>query len=280
VSKRCKPARLHFSHQPEGTLPAGFFYDLTTTLPMKRLDGKISLITGAAQGIGLATALKFAREGATVIVCDMKQAAVDEAVQQCQALGAQAAGFVMDVTQREMVDAVVGQVLTRFGRIDVLVNNAGITQDARLQKMTLEQFDRVIDVNLRGVFHCAQAVADIMVEQGAGVILNASSVVGIYGNFGQTNYAATKFGVIGFTKTWSRELGPKGVRVNAVAPGFIATPILSTIPEKVIKEMEHRVPLRRLGQPEEIANVYAFLASDEASYINGAVIEVSGGMSV
>ena len=247
---------------------------------MKRLEGKISLITGAAQGIGLATALKFAREGATVIVCDVKQAAVDEAVQQCQALGAQAAGFVMDVTQREMVDAVVGQVLARFGRIDVLVNNAGITQDARLQKMTLEQFDRVIDVNLRGVFHCAQAVADIMVEQGAGVILNASSVVGIYGNFGQTNYAATKFGVIGFTKTWSRELGPKGVRVNAVAPGFIATPILSTIPEKVIQEMEHRVPLRRLGQPEEIANVYAFLASDEASYVNGAVLEVSGGMSV
>ena len=190
---------------------------------MKRLEGKISLITGAAQGIGLATALKFAREGATVIVCDVKQGAVDEAVQQCQALGAQAAGFVMDVTQREMVDAVVGQVLTRFGRIDVLVNNAGITQDARLQKMTLEQFDRVIDVNLRGVFHCAQVVADAMVRQGSGVILNASSVVGIYGNYGQTNYAASKFGVIGFTKTWSRELGPKGVRVNCIAPGLIKT---------------------------------------------------------
>jgi 3-oxoacyl-[acyl-carrier protein] reductase len=247
---------------------------------MKRLDGKISLITGAAQGIGLATAIKFAREGAVVVVCDVKQTAVDDAVKQCEALGAQAVGFVMDVTQRAMVYAVVAQVLERFGRIDVLVNNAGITQDARLQKMTLEQFDRVIDVNLRGVFHCAQAVADSMTAQGSGVILNASSVVGIYGNFGQTNYAATKFGVIGFTKTWSRELGPKGVRVNAVAPGFIATPILSTIPDKVISEMEHRVPLRRLGQPEEIANVYAFLASDEASYINGAVIEVSGGMSV
>jgi 3-oxoacyl-[acyl-carrier protein] reductase len=247
---------------------------------MKRLDKKICLITGAAQGIGLATAVKFAREGATVIVCDVKQAAVDAAVAQCQAEGATAAGLVMDVTQREMVDAVVAQVKARFGRIDVLVNNAGITQDARLQKMTLEQFDRVIDVNLRGVFHCAQAVADTMTAQGSGVILNASSVVGIYGNFGQTNYAATKFGVIGFTKTWSRELGPKGVRVNAVAPGFIATPILNTIPDKVIAEMEHRVPLRRLGQPEEIANVYAFLASDEASYINGAVIEVSGGMSV
>jgi 3-oxoacyl-[acyl-carrier protein] reductase len=247
---------------------------------MKRLEGKVCLITGAAQGIGLATALKFAREGATVVVCDVKQAGVDAAVAQCETLGAPALGFAMDVTQREMVDAVVVQVKARLGRIDVLVNNAGITQDARLQKMTLEQFDRVIDVNLRGVFHCAQAVTETMTAQGGGVILNASSVVGLYGNFGQTNYAASKFGVIGFTKTWSRELGPKGIRVNAVAPGFIATPILSTIPEKVIAEMAHRVPLGRLGQPEEIANVYAFLASDEASYINGTVIEVSGGMSV
>ena len=246
----------------------------------QRLNGKVSVITGAAQGIGLATALKFAHEGAIVIVCDVKQAAVDDAVKQCQAIGAQALGFVVDVTQREMVDATVKAVLDKFGRIDVLVNNAGITQDARLQKMTLEQFDRVIDVNLRGVFHCAQAVTDAMVAQGSGVILNASSVVGIYGNFGQTNYAATKFGVIGFTKTWSRELGPKGIRVNAIAPGFIQTPILSTIPEKVIHEMTERVPLKRLGQPEDIANVYAFLASDEAAYINGTVIEVAGGLTL
>jgi 3-oxoacyl-[acyl-carrier protein] reductase len=245
-----------------------------------RLLNKISLITGAAQGIGLATALKFAAEGATVIVCDIKKAGVDEAVAQCRALGATAEGFVMDVTQRAMVNDVVASVKEKFGRIDVLVNNAGITQDARLQKMTLEQFDRVIDVNLRGVFHCAQAVADIMVTQGSGVILNASSVVGIYGNFGQTNYAATKFGVIGFTKTWSRELGPKGIRVNAVAPGFITTPMVTAMPEKVLKDLEAKVPMRRLGKPEEIANVYAFLASDEASYINGAVIEVSGGMSL
>jgi 3-oxoacyl-[acyl-carrier protein] reductase len=247
---------------------------------MPRLIGKVSLITGAAQGIGLATAKKFAQEGATVVICDVKAEAVNAAVAECQALGAQAEGHTMDVTQRDQVDAVVAAVLARHGRIDVLVNNAGITQDARLQNMTQEQFDRVIDVNLRGVFHCAQAVANTMVAQGRGVILNASSVVGIYGNFGQTNYAASKFGVIGFTKTWSRELGPKGVRVNAVAPGFIATPILNTIPEKVIAEMAQRVPLRRLGQPEEIANVYAFLASDEASYINGEVIEVSGGMTV
>ncbi|MES2980321.1 MAG: 3-oxoacyl-ACP reductase FabG [Pseudomonadota bacterium] len=247
---------------------------------MQRLQNKVSLITGAAQGIGLATALKFADEGAIPVLCDVKQEAIDVAVAQCQARGVEAVGYVMDVTRRDEVDAVVNRIRQKFGRIDVLVNNAGITKDARLQKMTIEQFDRVIDVNLRGVFHCAQAVVDTMTAQGSGVILNASSVVGIYGNFGQTNYAASKFGVIGFTKTWSRELGPKGIRVNAVAPGFVATPILGTIPDHVLKELESRVPLKRLGQPAEIANVYAFLASDEASYINGAVIEVSGGMSI
>ncbi len=247
---------------------------------MKRLEGKVSLITGAAQGIGEATALKFAREGAIVVVCDVQQAGIDQVVAQCEAAGAQAAGYIMDVTNREQVESVVAQVKERFGRIDVLINNAGITQDARLQKMTLAQFDRVIDVNLRGVFHCAQTVADVMVAQGSGSIVNASSVVGIYGNFGQTNYAATKFGVIGFTKTWSRELGAKGVRVNAVAPGFITTPMAKAMPENVLQSMEAKVPLKRLGEPEEIANVYAFLASDEASYINGAVISVDGGMTI
>ena len=246
-----------------------------------RLQDKVCLITGAAQGIGLATALKFAREGAIVHVCDMRNDAIDAAVMQCRALGARAFGHRVDVTPRDAVDATVAAVkASGTGRIDVLVNNAGITKDARLQKMSLQQFDAVIDVNLRGVFHCAQAVVDTMVAQGAGVILNASSVVGIYGNFGQTNYAASKFGVIGFTKTWSRELGPKGIRVNAVAPGFVETPILATIPDKVLQHMREQVPLHRLGRPEEIANVYAFLASDEASYINGAVIEVSGGMTV
>lgn len=246
----------------------------------QRLSNKVSLITGAAQGIGLATALKFAQEGAIVVICDVKQAGVDEAVASCRDLGATAEGFVMDVTKRAAVDAVVAEVKAKFGRIDVLVNNAGITQDARLQKMTEQQFDQVIDVNLRGVFNCAQAVVDGMVAQGSGVILNASSVVGIYGNFGQTNYAATKFGVIGFTKTWSRELGPKGIRTNAVAPGFITTPMVAAMPEKVLSDLTAKVAMRRLGKPEEIANVYAFLASDEASYINGEVIEVSGGISL
>ena len=247
---------------------------------MKRLEGKVCLITGAGQGIGEATALKFAREGAVVIACDLKQEQVDAVAQACRAAGAQAEGQVMDVTNRAQVDAVVAQVIAAHGRIDVLVNNAGITQDARLQKMTLEQFDRVIDVNLRGVFHCAQAVAGHMTEQGSGVILNASSVVGLYGNFGQTNYAATKFGVIGFTKTWARELSPKGVRVNAVAPGFIKTPMIATVPDKVLDDLAQKVPLKRLGQAEEIANAYAFLASDEASYITGAVIEVDGGLTL
>ncbi len=245
-----------------------------------RLKNKVSIITGAAQGIGLATALKFAREGAIVVLCDLRQSSVDEAVASCTSAGGQAFGHVVDVTDRPSVDAMVAAVLARHGRIDVLVNNAGITQDARLQKMSLAQFDAVIDVNLRGVFHCAQAVAGAMVEQGSGVILNASSVVGIYGNYGQTNYAATKAGVIGFTKTWSRELGAKGVRVNAVAPGFVETPILHTIPEKVLQTMRNEVPMKRLGRPDEIASVYAFLASDEASYVNGAVIEVGGGMTL
>ena len=245
-----------------------------------RLKNKVSIITGAAQGIGLATALKFAEEGATVIVCDMKADGVDAALAMVRARGAQAQGFAVNVTDRHGLDAMVAAVKEHYGHIDVLVNNAGITKDARLQKMTLEQFDAVIDVNLRGVFHATQAVLPTMVAQGSGVILNASSVVGIYGNFGQTNYAASKFGVIGFTKTWSRELGPKGIRVNAVAPGFVETPILATIPDKVLQQMREQVPLGRLGKPEEIASVYAFLASDEASYVNGAVIEVSGGMTV
>ncbi len=245
-----------------------------------RLQGKVSIITGGAQGIGLATAQKFAAEGAIVVVADLKAGSVDAAVQQLSRDGATAEGFTVDVTQRAQIDAMVQALKDRFGRIDVLVNNAGITLDARLQKMTEAQFDKVIAVNLKGTYNCAQAVVDTMVEQGSGVILNASSVVGIYGNFGQTNYAASKFGVIGFAKTWARELGPKGIRCNAICPGFIATPILTTIPDKVMAQMTERVPMKRLGLPEEVANVYAFLASDEASYVNGAVIEVAGGLTV
>jgi 3-oxoacyl-[acyl-carrier protein] reductase len=243
------------------------------------LQGKFAIITGAAQGIGFATARKFLSEGASVAVCDVRREGVDAAVDALAPLG-DVEGHVVDVTRRDQVDAMVDATRSRHGRIDVLVNNAGITLDARLQKMTDAQFDKVIAVNLKGTYNCAQAVIDTMVGQGSGVILNASSVVGIYGNFGQTNYAASKFGVIGFVKTWSRELGPKGVRCNAVAPGFVATPILHSIPDKVLTQMKERVPLRRLGEPEDLANVYAFLASDEAAYINGAVIEVTGGLTV
>jgi 3-oxoacyl-[acyl-carrier protein] reductase len=246
---------------------------------MKRLLGKVCIVTGAAQGIGLATARRFLEEGATVALCDIRRESVDAAVEALREFG-NVEGHVVDVTERDQIDAMVDAVRTRHRAIDVLVNNAGITLDARLQKMDEDRFDRVIEVNLKGTFNCARAVVDTMVEQGRGVILNASSVVGIYGNFGQTNYAASKFGVIGFVKTWSRELGPKGIRCNAVAPGFIETPILRTIPDKVLQQMKERVPLRRLGTPEDVANVYAFLASDDASYINGAVIEVAGGLTV
>ncbi len=249
-----------------------------------RLKGKVAIITGAAQGIGLATARKFVEEGATVAICDVRGTAVDAAVDELTATeagrAAHVTGYVVDVTKRPQIDAMVDAVKARYGRVDVLVNNAGITLDARLQKMTDEQFDNVIAVNLKGTYNCAQAVVGTMITQGFGVILNASSVVGLYGNYGQTNYAASKFGVIGFVKTWARELGPKGIRCNAVCPGFIATPILHTIPDKVMAQMTERVPLKRLGRPEEVANLYAFLASDEASYINGAVIEVTGGLTV
>ncbi len=242
-----------------------------------RLENKVAIITGAASGIGLATAAKFVREGARVVVADIVPARVEQACAEL-AGGDRVMPCVVDVTDRAQIDAMVAQVLARWGRIDALPNNAGITKDARLVKMTETQFDQVIGVNLKGVFECTQAVAPTMITQGAGVIINASSVVGLFGNFGQTNYAASKAGVIGFTKSWARELGPKGVRSVAVCPGFVETQILATIPAAVMQNMIDRVPLGRLGKAEEIANVYAFLASDEASYINGAVIEVSGGI--
>jgi len=244
-----------------------------------RLSNKIALITGASRGIGKATALKFAREGAKLVVCDLDDT-VAETVAEIRLQGGSAIGFKVDVTKTDSIESMVNGALSSYGHIDVLVNNAGIVADAQLKKMTDEQFDKVIDVNLKGTYNCTKAVVDVMLARKAGVVLNASSIVGIHGNFGQTNYAASKFGVIGMAKTWARELGPHGIRVNAVCPGFIATSILAAMPEKVIRAMEERVPLGRLGKPEEIANTFAFLASDEASYINGAVIEVCGGMTL
>jgi 3-oxoacyl-[acyl-carrier protein] reductase len=174
----------------------------------------------------------------------------------------------------------VAATIEKYGKVDVLVNNAGITADATLAKMTEEQWDRVININLKGVFNCTQAVIPHMVQQGAGRVLTASSVVGIYGNFGQTNYAATKWGVIGMTKTWAKELGAKGLRFNAVAPGFIATEMVAKMPEKVVTMLKEKAPVKRLGTVEDVAACYLFLASDEADFINGAVLSVDGGVTL
>lgn len=241
-----------------------------------RLRNKVALITGAAKGIGFATAKRFSEEGAKVMLADLHEGAVTQAVQQLD----HAQPYVLDVTDRASIQQVVDDIMARHKRIDILINNAGITQDARLVKMSEEQFDTVIDVNLKGVFNCTQLVIPHMLQAMQGAIVNASSVVGVYGNFGQTNYAASKFGVIGLTKTWAREFGQKGIRVNAVCPGFIATEMVKAMPENILQSIEQQSWMRRLGTPEEMANVYLFLASDEASYINGATIEASGGISL
>lgn len=245
-----------------------------------RLKGKVTIITGAARGIGQATAVKFATEGALVVVCDLKPEWLEETVSLCKQAGGDAIGYAADVRDPKTLEAMVAATVAKWGRVDCLVNNAGIVADAQLKNMTEEQFDNVIDINLKGVYNCTKAVVDIMLAQQSGVILNASSIVGLSGNFGQTNYAASKFAVIGMMKTWARELGRKGIRSNAICPGFISTSILSTIPDKVLKALEDKVPMGRLGKPEEVANTFAWLASDEASYINGAVIEVSGGLTI
>jgi 3-oxoacyl-[acyl-carrier protein] reductase len=245
-----------------------------------RLTDKVAIITGAGRGIGQATALKFASEGAKVVVCDLSPEWIEDTVERIGRIGGQAMGYTADVRSLPALRAMVDAVVARWGRVDCLVNNAGIVMDAQLKNMIDEQFDNVIDINLKGVYNCTRAVVDTMLKQQSGVILNASSIVGLYGNFGQTNYAASKFGVIGMVKTWAKELGRRGIRANAVCPGFVETSIIKSVPERVIKALEERVPLGRLAKPEEIANTFAFLASDEASYINGAVIEVSGGLTL
>jgi 3-oxoacyl-[acyl-carrier protein] reductase len=233
------------------------------------LEEKVVVITGGAAGIGRATAERFAAEGARVVTWDVTGEPR------------------VDVTKSEDVERAVDDVIARYGRIDVLVNNAGIVRDAQLVKwkndavlstMTDATFDAVINVNLKGVFVCTRAVVPHMIRAGSGVVLNASSVVGLYGNFGQTNYAATKAGVISFTQTWARELGRYGIRVNAVAPGFIATEMVQAIPAAVLASMEAKTPLAKLGTPEDIANAYVWLASDAAKFVHGAVLSVDGGL--
>lgn len=251
-----------------------------------RLQDKVALITGGAAGIGKATAIRFAEEGASVVICDVDTKSGEKTLKE---LGPDAAFFRVDVTDRGSVDSWVKSVLEKYGRIDVLVNNAGIVRDSLLVKikdgelirqMPEDDFDLVVAINLKGVFNCTQAVAPAMIRQGGGVILNASSIVGMDGNLGQTNYIATKAGVIGMTKVWARELGRHNIRVNAVAPGFTATDIISSVPDNILEGMKKRTPLGRLGQPLDIANAYLFLASDEASFISGNILRVDGGLVV
>lgn len=249
---------------------------------MNRLQNRVVVVTGGAQGIGEAIALRAAQEGAQVIVWDLRAEAIEAAIARIGGAvpGVCVGGRAVDVADGNAVRDAAAAVIDAHGRIDGLVNNAGIVADAQLKKMSDAQFDRVIAINLKGVYNGVRAFAERFLEQGAGSIVSISSVVGLYGNFGQTNYAAAKAGVIGMTKTWAKELGRKGVRANAVCPGFIATPILQSMPQNVIDGMVAHVPMGRMGRPDEIAAACAFLLSDDASYVNGAVLEVSGGIGM
>ena len=247
---------------------------------MNGLKDRVAVVTGGADGIGRATAMRFAQEGAVVVIWDMNEEKGKQTAAEINAAGGKALFLKVNTSNFAEVEAASKKVVEQYGKYEILINNAGITRDSTLKKMTPELWQQVIDVNLTGVFYCAKCAADIMTEQGWGRIVNASSVVALYGNFGQTNYVATKAGLIGMTKTMARELGKKGVTVNAVAPGFILTDMVRKMPEEVLKSMEDKVPVKRLGKPEEIAAAYAFLASDDAAYINGTVISVDGGMTV
>jgi 3-oxoacyl-[acyl-carrier protein] reductase len=243
-----------------------------------RLKDKVALITGAANGIGLTAAEVFAKEGAKVAMADFDAEQGEKRAQELREKGYEVSFFQVNVAQRSSVDEMVEKVREVYGTIGVLINNAGITRDGMLSKLTVEDFQAVLDVNLTGVFHCTQAVLPSMIENGKGKIINTSSVSGVYGNVGQTNYSATKAGVVGMTKTWAKELGRKGINVNAVAPGFIETGMTAKVPEKILDQMRQMVPLARLGKPEDIANAYLFLASDESNYVNGTVLHVDGGI--
>ena len=242
-----------------------------------RMKGKAVLITGAASGIGFAMAKRFIEEGAVIAACDYNEEALERAKKE---MGDFYHLYKMDVSKHDEVKEMVKKIISDLDKIDVLVNNAGVTKDNFLVKMPENDFDAVIAVNLKGVYNITKAVVPYMMERKSGVILNASSVVGIYGNIGQTNYVASKAGVIGMTKTWAKEFARYGIRVNAIAPGFIKTPMTSKVPQKVIDHMNSKTPLGRMGEAIEIANAYLFLASDEASYITGQVLGVDGGLVV
>ncbi|MBM7702645.1 3-oxoacyl-ACP reductase FabG [Metabacillus iocasae] len=243
-----------------------------------RLENKVAVITGAANGLGLESVRVFLREGAKVAMVDYDEETGRKRAEELQAEGKDVEFFQVNVADRKSVDQMVEQVIDRFSKIDILINNAGITKDGFLTKLAVEDFQRVIDVNLTGVFHCTQAVVPHLIDQGQGRIINTSSVSGVYGNIGQTNYAAAKAAVVGMTKTWAKELARKNITVNAVAPGFIETNMVAAVPEKVINQVKSTIPLQRLGKPSDIAHAYLYLASDEANYVNGTVLHVDGGI--
>ncbi len=243
-----------------------------------KVKDKVVIITGGGSGIGRETGILMAKQGARIVVADVNEKAGAETVEIIKKDGGEAFFAKLDVSNRDQIKQVINETIERYSRIDVLINNAGIIQDALVAKMTEEQWDKVVNINLKGPFNCIQAVVEQMIKQGSGVIINISSIVALYGNVGQTNYAATKAGLIGMTKTLAKELGKKGIRVNAVAPGFIHTPMTATVPDKILEMMKEKTPLRRLGQPEDVANALLFLSSDEASFINGAVLSVDGGL--
>ncbi len=247
---------------------------------MKLLEGKVALITGAARGIGKAIAIRFAQEGANVAFTDIR---ADEnflnTEKELQAFGVKAKGYASNASNYEESITMVDQVAADFGRIDVLVNNAGITRDGLLMRMTEEQWDLVININLKSAFNLTKGVQKYMLKQKSGSIVNMSSVVGVSGNAGQSNYAASKAGMIGFTKSIAQELGSRNIRCNAIAPGFIITEMTGQLPEDVRKGWEEKIPLRRGGTPEDVANAALFLASDLSSYVSGQVINVCGAMN-
>lgn len=247
---------------------------------MKRFENKVVVITGGASGIGKAAVEKFAREGAAVAIWDVNEVQGKELELILLNEGFIARFIKANTAKLQEVESATATIIKQFGKIDVLINNAGITRDASLQKMTSEQWQQVMDINLTGVFNCCKAVSPNMIQNNFGRIINTSSIVGLYGNYGQANYAATKAGVIAFSQTLARELGKYNITVNAIAPGFIATDMIKTIPEKVIAMMTEKVPLKKLGTPDDVANAYAFLASHEAQFISGTVISVDGGLTI
>lgn len=245
---------------------------------MAQFQGKVAIVTGAARGIGQAIALKLAAEGADLALCDVEKDWLAETAEKARALGRRVECFAADVSKSEAVQAAVSEIEKAFGRIDILVNNAGITKDGFLARMSEADWDAVLSINLKGAFLLTKAVSRTMMKQRSGAIVNVASIIGLIGNAGQCNYAASKAGMIALTKSVAKELASRNIRANAVAPGFIQTKMTDKLPEDIRKKMLEAIPLGRFGVPEDVANVVSFLASDAASYVSGQVLTVCGGM--